>query len=90
MSAVGATVKVASRLNAVADNLAAAMLTLRRQRVDGAFETIEIVRDAIIDDFERLVVFVSANFTLHNEVLLVGYHSESRSRLSASRVALAI
>jgi len=39
------------------------MLAFRRQRVDSAFEAVEIMRDAIYDDLEAFVVIVPTNFT---------------------------
>ena len=63
--AIGATIKAAMSFNAMADDFAAAMLAFRRQRVNRAFKTVKIVRDAILDDLERLIVIVFADFTLH-------------------------
>jgi hypothetical protein len=65
MRAVGATIKIASRLDAVAGDFAAAMLAFGRQRVNGALKTIEVARDAVNDDFHRLIVFVATDFTSH-------------------------
>jgi len=53
----------AAGLGAVTDYLAAAMFAFRGQVVDGAFETDEVVRDSINDDFDGFVVFISAGFT---------------------------
>jgi len=63
--AVSATIHVASSFYAMADYFAAAMLAFRRQRVNGALKTIEIARNAVMNNFQRLVVFVSTDFTLH-------------------------
>ena len=67
MGAVGATVKTATGLDAVPDDFASTMLALGGQRVDGAFEAIEIMRDPGADDLQWFIVFVSTNFTtVHN------------------------
>ena len=65
--AIGATIKTPMRFNAVADNFAAAMLAFRRQRVNRAFKTIKVVRDAVLDDLDRLVIIVFADFALHKK-----------------------
>jgi hypothetical protein len=49
--------------NAVPDNPAIAMRANRRQRVDGALETVESVTLPGDDHFKRLVIFVVANLT---------------------------
>jgi hypothetical protein len=49
--------------NAVPDNPAIAMRASRRQRVDGALETVEGVTLTGDDHFKRLVIFVVANLT---------------------------
>src|SRR6266508_1857243 len=70
---MGAAIKRPFSLDAMADDLAIAMLTPRRERVDRAFEAVEIMRFAMNGDFHRLVVIVSANFTfLHINSLSVG------------------
>jgi hypothetical protein len=48
------------------DDFATAMVALRGQGMNRALKTIEVMRDAVLDDFQRLIVIVSANFTLHN------------------------
>ena len=63
-----AAIEIAFRFNAVADDFAAAMRAFGRQRVDGAFKTVKKVRGAVPDDFQRLVVIISANFAAHNFV----------------------
>ena len=49
--------------NAVPDDPAVAMCANRRQRVDGALETVEGVVLPADDHFKRLVIFVVANLT---------------------------
>src|ERR1043166_6976871 len=84
--AVRAAKHRARSFHTVPNYLAAAMLTLRRQRVNGAFEAIEIMRHAIDDNLKRLVVFIFADFTFsHN------HWSPSRfRRLRSARAALVI
>ena len=45
------------------DDPASAMRTLRRERLNGAFETVENVTFVPGDYFESLVVVISADFT---------------------------
>jgi hypothetical protein len=67
MSAVTTAEELAARLGAVTNNFAAAMVTFRSQRVDGAFEAIEIMGNSIHDYLKRFIVFIPANFTFsHN------------------------
>src|SRR6266436_6628656 len=61
--AVSAAVDAAVLLRPVADDAAAAVGALRRERLDGALEAVERVRGASHRDLERLVVLVSADFT---------------------------
>jgi hypothetical protein len=79
-----AAVKYAIGLDAVPDNLAPAMVALGREGVDGTFETIEEMRVTIHDDLDRLVIIVSAYFTLnHNPSfwpnLLASLHNSTGS-----------
>jgi hypothetical protein len=50
------------RFHTVPDNLAVAMRTDRRQRVNRAFEAIKRVMLSVYDYFERFVIFILANF----------------------------
>ena len=71
-SATGAAEDFATRFNAVADNLASAVLANWRQRLDGALEAIEGVRLARSRHLERLVVIASTNFALcHGRAFLI-------------------
>jgi hypothetical protein len=63
LGAMRAAEKRPARFHAVADNSAAAMRAFWSQGVNRAFETIEIMRDAVVHDFNGLVVLVPANFT---------------------------
>ena len=67
MRAVSAAVNIASRFDPMADDLASAVFTFGRKGMDGAFEAIEVAGNAIVDNFQRFVVFISTNFTLHNK-----------------------
>src|SRR6185436_13248252 len=60
--AMRATEERTARFDAVADDFAAAMTALRRQRMNGAFKTIEVVRNAVHHNFDRFVIFVAARF----------------------------
>jgi hypothetical protein len=62
--AMTATKKRTSRLDSVPDDPAPAVGTFGSQSVNGTFEAVEIVRNAVYDDFEVLIILVSANFTL--------------------------
>src|SRR5689334_22269166 len=62
VGAMSAAINVSSGLHAMADDLTSAMFALGSQRVNGAFETIEIMRYPIHHDFNRLVILVSTNF----------------------------
>ncbi len=61
--AVDAAENLSVSFNAVPDNPAIAMRASRRQRVDGALETVEGVVHPADDHFKRLVIFVVANLT---------------------------
>ena len=57
--AVGAAIHFTAGFVTVADDAAAAMRARRRKNMDGAFKAIEVMRNAIADDLDRLVVFVA-------------------------------
>jgi hypothetical protein len=65
MRATGAAEKFTAGFNAVTNDFATAMFATGREQMDRAFEAIEIMRDAVHKNFQRLVVFVSADFTFH-------------------------
>lgn len=62
LGAMRAAIHHAARFNAMADNAALAMAAFRGERVNGALEAVEVMGNSIYEDFERLVVFVAANF----------------------------
>jgi hypothetical protein len=66
--AMGAAIEGPFGFDAMADDLAIAVLTLRGEGVNGAFEAVEIMGLAADGDFHRFVVIVSANFAfVHND-----------------------
>lgn len=73
MGAARATEEDPTGLDSVTDNFAATMDAGRCKGVDGAFERIKITGDAVDQDFERLVVIVSANLALHRIPSLAHY-----------------
>ena len=60
-----AAVDLLPGLDAVANHLATAVGTLRRKGMDGALETVIMMRLALHNHLNRLVVIVAANFTFH-------------------------
>jgi hypothetical protein len=66
LGAARATIESPFVLDAVPDDLTAAMRALRRQGVDGALERVEDVRFPLHRHGERLVVIVAADFTLRH------------------------
>jgi hypothetical protein len=88
--AVSTTIHIAASFHAVADYLAATMLALGRERMNGAFKAIKVPRDAIVDYFQRLIVFIPTNFTLHNNFSSLDCAQDSSSRSRLSRAALRI
>ena len=68
--AMSAAIKVSRSFNAMTYNSAAAMLAFRRERMNSAFEAIEIMGDAVNHDFQRLVVLIAAYFALSHRLPL--------------------
>lgn len=68
LRAMSATKETAAGLDTVADDLAAAMFTFRRQRMDRALKAVEIMGDAIDDYLQIFIVLVPANFTLSHVI----------------------
>jgi hypothetical protein len=62
LCAMCAAVHGTTRFDAVPDDPALAMSAFRSQCMDGAFEGIEIMRNPVLHNFERLVVFIAADF----------------------------
>ena len=74
MSTMGAAEERAAGLHAVAYDGHTAMIALGRQRMDGAFETIEDMRLTLHSDFKALIVYVPAYFTPRATVPLCCSH----------------
>ena len=68
--AVDAAEDLSVRFDAVTDDAAVAVRANRRQRVNCALETVEGVTLTAHDDFERLVIFVFANFARRHTQLV--------------------
>ena len=64
---VCAAIKAATRLDSVAEDFATAMVAFRGQRVNGAFKRVEVMGNAVGDNFDRLIVFVSTDLALVHE-----------------------
>jgi hypothetical protein len=69
--AVSATIEDVLRLDAVADDLAAAMGALGGELVNGALETVEDMCLSCCNYLERQVVVVPANFALSHDALRI-------------------
>lgn len=82
--AVDATENLSIRFNAVPDNPAIAMRANRRQRVDGALETVESVVLPADDHFKRLVIFVVANLTCSHPQMFRAPRGRRRCSVSAA------
>ena len=52
MSATGAAEEIPARLDAVANDFATTVFARRGEGMDGALETIKVMRNPIYDDFE--------------------------------------
>ena len=85
-----ATEHHAAGLVAVANDAAATVVAFGRECVDGAFEGIEIMRDAVCDDFQRLVVFVAADFAGLNAGMKLVFRLASRLCLENPRRSLVL
>jgi hypothetical protein len=58
-----ATVKRTAGFHTMSNDFAVAVLAFRSERMNGAFEAIKIMGNAVYHDFQRFVVIVSADFT---------------------------
>src|SRR2546421_10605520 len=84
--AMGATIEILAGLDPMSDDFAPAMLAFGSQRVDCALEAVKIMGDAVDDDFQRFIVFVSTNFALSHKFSFLAAHSGG-SLLRLSSVA---
>jgi hypothetical protein len=67
LRAACAAEKFTTGFNAMTDDFATAMFALWRQRVNGAFKAVEIMRNTVGHNFQGLVVIVPADFALHKD-----------------------
>jgi hypothetical protein len=63
---MGTTVHHPAGFHSMPNDAAAAMTAFRREGMNGAFETVEVMRDAILNNFERFVIFVAAHLAIVN------------------------
>ena len=61
--AMGATVHLAAGFVSMANDAATAMRALRRHDMDGTFEAIEVMGNAVLNDLDGFVVLVAAALT---------------------------
>jgi len=64
MRAVSTTIKIAAGFHTMADYFARTCSHSERVR-EWRIRNNQVARDAIVKDFQRLIVFISTNFTLH-------------------------
>jgi hypothetical protein len=88
MRAVSAAIEITAGLHTMTNYLATAVLAFGCESVDGTFETIEVMRDAIHHYFDRLVIFVSAHFTsIHMVFPLLTIYFVLRSAVGRMRTS---
>src|ERR1044071_2924365 len=68
MCAVGTAVKISAGFDSVPDDFAPAMVAFGSQNVNGTFEGIKVMRDAVHHNFQGLIIFISADFTLGHKI----------------------
>jgi hypothetical protein len=71
LRAMRATEEFAVSFHAVTDDLAVTVAAFRRERVNGALETVEHMGCVVLNDLERLVVVVAADFARGHITLLL-------------------
>jgi len=88
---VDAAENLSVSFNAVPDDPAVAMCANRRQRVDGALETVEGVVLPADDHFKRLVIFVFANLACsHTQMFRAAvFASFAKAKLHPATFAVA-
>lgn len=62
LRAMGAAIHHATGFMPVTDDTAATMRTLWGEGMNGAFKTVEVMRNSIHHNFERFIVLISAHF----------------------------
>jgi hypothetical protein len=88
LGAVRAAVKYAIGFHAVTNDPASAVCAGGCQRVDGAFETIENMRDPAHPDLKTLIVHVAAYFTSHTVCLTASFVHNLPLSSTIARIAL--
>ncbi len=78
VGAVSAAIKCSAHFNAVTNDLAIAMIASGCQGMDRAFKAIEVMRDAVDYNFQRLVIFIPANFTFCAHLNLQIFNKSTR------------
>ena len=71
MCAVGTAVKISAGFDSVPDDFAPAMVAFGSQNVNGTFEGIKVMGDAVHHNFQGLIIFISADFTLRHKISLL-------------------
>jgi hypothetical protein len=79
VSTMSATVVSTSCFDTVTDNSTAAMVTLGSERVNGALEAVEIMRDTVYHYLEALLIIVAANFACLHNFSMVSWSVEVRA-----------
>ena len=86
--AMSTAIEGAFRLDTVANDFTITMLALWGERVDGAFETIENMRDAAHPYLKALIVYVAAYFTSHTVCLTSSFVHNLPLSSTIARTAL--
>ena len=86
LGAVGAAIHQAARFVSMPDDPAAAMFTSGCQLVYGAFKRIEVVRDAVNHNLQRLVILIATNLASGRAGVEFGFFLASQLGLDDSRV----
>jgi hypothetical protein len=87
---MGAAKHYATRLDPVPDDATPTVAAFRRERMNRALKTIEIVRDAVHEDFDRLVVLVAAALTLLDSGVKLIFRLARQFRFQHSRRVLLV
>src|SRR3954470_4249696 len=79
--------QLATGFGAVADDFAAAVLALRRERMNGALKAVKVMGDAVHDHLDRFVILVSTNLTTPHNSSIVRANETKDRRLAVSERA---
>lgn len=88
--AMRATIHRAFRFHAVADDFAAAVGTCGGQRMNGALETVEVMRFTGHDHFKSLVIRIAAHFTSCHFTFSFGIEIQIAASQAQRRLLLAV